>query len=277
MVLEQLLLQPLRRIELIQPWRAAGNRPGVVGDSLLAGAMALHFEGSALVFRSPLRFSACQTGTVIGFRSDGAVQTLGYRFDVVPSEDVGELFGACPPRLSLKADQWPRFCRVGRAQSVFLLADFGRHGGANCLRLRLLDRGWCSVMYRRDLDGAIELSPQDECTEVPSIAVRSPDEEFGWLHPASAHPFVLDGQYCRTAHPRDWPWPLCKALRSHACLPALHAATLQSALLAKFSQHPALRRRLLAMTAAVEVDGIPAGVLGAVRAACSLAEQGDPN
>ena len=56
MVLEQLLLQPLRRIELIQPWRAAGNRPGVVGDSVLAGAMALHFETSALVFRSPLRF-----------------------------------------------------------------------------------------------------------------------------------------------------------------------------------------------------------------------------
>ena len=72
-MLEQLLLQPLRRIELIQPWRAAGNRPGVVGDSVLAGAMALHFETSALVFRSPLRFSACQTGTVIGFRSDGAV------------------------------------------------------------------------------------------------------------------------------------------------------------------------------------------------------------
>lgn len=181
MVLEQLLLQPLRRIELIQPWRAAGNRPGVVGDSVLAGAMALHFETSALVFRSPLRFSACQTGTVIGFRADGAVQTLGYRFDVVPSEDVGGFFGACEPRQSLTPDQWPGLCRVGRAQSVFLLADFGQHGGANCLRLRLLDRGWCSVMYRRDLDGAIELSPQDERAEVPSIAVLSPDDEFGWL------------------------------------------------------------------------------------------------
>lgn len=276
-MLEQLLLQPLRRIELIQPWRATGNRTGVVGDSVLAGAMALHFETSALVFRSPLRFSACQTGTVIGFRSDGAVQTLGYRVDVVLSEDVGGLFGACVPWQSLTPDQWPGLCHVGKAQSVFLLADLGQHGASNCLRLRLLDRGWCSVMYRRDLDGAIELSPPDERAEVPSISVCSPDDEFGWLHPASAHPFVLDGQYWRTAHPRDWPWPLRKALRSHACPPALHAAILQRALLAKFSQHPALRRRLLAMTATVEVDGIPAGVLGAVRSTCSLAEPGAPN
>ena len=276
MVLEQLLLQPLRRIELIQPWCAAGNRPGVVGDSLLAGAMALHFEDSALVFRSPLRFSACQTGTVIGFRSDGAVQTLGYRFDVVPSEDVGGLFGACEHRLSLTPDQWPGLGHVGKTQSVFLLADLGKHGSANCLRLRLLDRGWCSVMYRRDLDGAIELSPQDERAEVPSISVCSPDDEFGWLHPASAHPFVLGGQYWRTAHQLDWPWPLRKALRCHACPLELYAATLQRALLAKFSQYPALRRRLLAMTATVEVDGVPAEVLGAVRTACSQAESGSP-
>lgn len=264
MVLEQLLLQPLRRIELIQPWRAAGNRPGVVGDSALAGAMALHFETSALVFRSPLRFSACQTGTVIGFRSDGAVQTLGYRFDVVPSEDVGGLFGACEPRLSLTPDQWPGLCRVGTAQSVFLLAVFGQHGGVNCLRLRLLDRGWCSVIYRRDLDGAIELSPQDERAEVPSISVCSPYDEFGWLHPASAHPFVLDGQYWRTAHPRDWPWPLAKGLQSQ---PAgdLYQAVMTRALRARFTQHEGLHRRLLAMQETPVVVGLPDGLIGDVR------------
>lgn len=260
MVLEQLLLQPLRRIELIQPWRAAGNRPGVVGDSVLAGAMALHFETSALVFRSPLRFSACQTGTVIGFRSDGAAQTLGYRFDVVPSEDVGGLFGACEPRLSLTPDQWPGLCHVGKAQSVFLLADLGQHGGANCLRLRLLDRGWCSVMYRRDLDGAIELSPQDERAEVPSISVCSPDDEFGWLHPASAHPFVLGGQYWRTAHPRDWPWPLVKVAQSQPASDG-YRAVMRRALLARFTQHERLRRRLQSMRQPTTVNGVPEGLI----------------
>jgi len=54
MLLEQLLIQPIRRIDLIQPWRAAGRNVGMVADSLLAGAMAIHFADSALVFRSPL-------------------------------------------------------------------------------------------------------------------------------------------------------------------------------------------------------------------------------
>lgn len=277
MQLEQLLIQPIKRIDLIQPWRSAGKKVGVVADSLLAGAMAIHFADSALVFRSPLRFASCQTGTVVGMRSSGASLTLGYRFDVMPSEDVDGFFCALEPRLSLFPEQWPGLVRVGLAQSIFLLAELAQIGGTCCLRLRLLDRGWCSVTYRRDLDGAIEFSPQHDRVEVSGFVVNAPTDEFGWLHTASAHPFVLDGQYWRTAHPRDWPWPLCKALRSHACPPALHAATLQRALLAKFSQHPALRRRLLAMTATVEVDGIPAGVLGAVRAACSLAEPGDPN
>ena len=277
MLLEQLLIQPIRRIDLIQPWRAAGKNVGVVADSLLAGAMAIHFMDSALVFRSPLRFASCQTGTVVGMGSSGESLTLGYRFDVMPSTDVDGLFSAIEPRLSLFPEQWPGLTRVGLAQSKFLLADLAQIGGTGCLRLRLLDRGWCGVTYRRDLDGAIEFSPQHDRVEVSGFVVEAPADEFGWLHPASAHPFVLDGQYWRTAHPRDWPWPLRKALRSHACPPALHAATLQRALLAKFSQHPSLRRRLLAMTATVEVDGIPAGVLGAVRVACSLAEPGDPN
>ena len=260
MLLEQLLLQPLRRIELIQPWRAAGNRPGVVGDSVLAGAMALHFETSALVFRSPLRFSACQTGTVIGFRSDGAVQTLGYRFDVVPSEDVGGFFSAGEHRQLLTPDQWPGLSRVRKAHSVFLLANLGQHGGANCLRLRLLDRGWCSVMYRRDLDGAIELSPQDERVEVPSISVCSPDAEFGGLHPASAHPSVLGGQYWRTAHPRDWPWPLAPEWRSQP-LSGEHRRVMKAALRARFEQHRNLRRRFLALGSSVVVTGVADGLI----------------
>lgn len=277
MPLEQLLIQPIRRIDLIQPWRAAGENVGVVADSLLAGAMAIHFADSALVFRSPLRFASCQTGTVVGMRSSGTSLTLGYRFDVMPSEDVDGFFSAREPRRSLLPEQWPGLTRVGLAQSILLLADLAQIGGTSCLRLRLLDRGWYSVTYRPDLDGAIEFSPQHDRVEVSGFVVNAPADEFGWLHPASAHPFVLDGQYWRTAHPRDWPWPLRKALRSHACPIAFHAATLQRALLAKFSQHPPLLRRLLAMTATVEVDGIPTGVLDAVRVACSLAEPGAPN
>jgi len=265
MLLEQLLIQPIRRIDLIQPWRAAGRNVGMVADSLLAGAMAIHFEDSALVFRSPLRFARCQAGTVIGVHSSGAPLTLGYRFDVVPSEDVDGLFAACEPRLSLTPDQWSGLSRFGKAESVFLLADLSCLGKDYFLRLRLLDRGWCSVSYRPDLDGAIEFSPENARAEVPRVVVNSPADEFGWLHPASAYPFVLDGQYWRTAHPRDWPWPLARAWRSQPTS-SEHRRLLKAALLARFAQHGSLRRRLLSLPESILVAGVPEGLIEEVAA-----------
>ena len=265
MVLEQLLLQPLRRIELIQPWRAAGKNVGMVADSLLAGAMAIHFADFALVFRSPLRFASCQTGSVIGIRSSGAPITLGYRFDVVPSEDVDGLFAACETRRSVTPDQWSGLSRFGSTQSVFLLADLGCLGRDYFLRLRLLDRGWCSVVYRPDLDGAIELSPENERAEILRVIVNSPADEFGWLHPASAHPFVLDERYWRTAHPRDWPWPLARELRSQPTSDE-YRRVMRAALFARFTQHENLRRRLLAMCCSVAVAEVPEGLIEEVAA-----------
>lgn len=264
MMLEQLLIQPIRRIDLIQPWRAAGKKVGVVADSLLAGAMAIHFADSTLMFRSPLRFACCQTGTVIGVRSSGAPLTLGYRFDVVPSEDVDGLFAACEPRLSLTPDQWSGLSRFGKAEAVFLLADLSCLGKDYFLRLRLLDRGWCSIRYRPDLDGAIELSPENARAEVPRIVVTSPADEFGWLHPASAYPFVLDGLYWRTAHPRDWPWPLVKGLQSQPT-GAFFKEVMTRALHARFAQHESLRTRLLNMMTTAEVNGLPWELLDGVR------------
>ena len=264
MLLEQLLIQPIRRIDLIQPWRAAGRNVGMVADSLLAGAMAIHFADSALVFRSPLRFACCQTGTVIGVRSSGAPLTLGYRFDVVPSEDVDGLFAACEPRLSLTPDQWSGLSRFGKAESVLLLADLSCLGKDYFLRLRLLDRGWCSIRYRPDLDGAIELTPENARVEVPRVVVNSPADEFGWLHPASAYPFVLDGRYWRTAHPRDWPWPLAKGLQSQPS-GAFFKEVMTRALHARFVQHESLRRRLLNTMTTVEVNGLPWELFDGVR------------
>ncbi|QIL81369.1 hypothetical protein G7047_16725 [Diaphorobacter sp. HDW4A] len=265
MLLEQSLIQPIRRIDLIQPWRAAGKKVGMVADSLLAGAMAIHFEDSALVFRSPLRFASCQTGTVIGVRSSGVPLTLGYRFDVVPSEDVDGFFAACEPRLSLTPDQWSGLSRLGKAESVFLLADLSYLGKDYFLRLRSLDRGWCSVSYRPDLDGAIEFSPENARAEVPHVVVNSPADEFGWLHPASAYPFVLDGQYWRTAHPRDWPWPLARAWRSQPT-GSEYRRIVKAALLARFVQHDTLRKRLKALRWPVTVADLPEGLVEEVAA-----------
>lgn len=265
MLLEQMLIQPIRRIDLIQPWRVAGKNVGVVADSLLAGAMAIHFADSALVFRSPLRFASCQTGTVIGVRSNDALVTLGYRFDVVPSQDVDGLFAACEPRLSLTSGQWSGLSHIERAQSVFLQADLGRLGRDHFLRLQLLACGWRRLSYRPDLDGAIELAPANGRVEMPQVVVNCPTDEFGWLHPASAHSFVLDERYWRTAHPRDWPWPLARELRSQPTSDE-YRRVMRAALFARFTQHENLRRRLLAMCCSVAVADVPEGLIEEVAA-----------
>ena len=52
MWLSELYIQRLQRIELTEPWPAAG--PG-----LLAGAITLVFERDAVMCSSPLRYSHC--------------------------------------------------------------------------------------------------------------------------------------------------------------------------------------------------------------------------
>ena len=92
--------------------------------------------------------------------------------------------------------------------------------------------------------------------------------EFGGLHPASAPPFFLEGQYWRTVHPRDWPWPFARVAQSQPAGGDYRDA-MKLALLARFSQHNDLRRRLDALNLPVSVHGIPDGVIEEVRAALS--------
>ena len=136
--------------------------------------------------------------------------------------------------------------------------------------MRVAGADWFQLIYRRDLDGAIEISPVGDLHRIEMIAVNSPADEFGWLHPASAHPFVLDGRYWRTAHPRDWPWPLAREWRSQPNS-SEYRQVMKTALLARFQQHPALRRRLLALQCTVSVAGVPAGLMEEV--ACFLRKE----
>ncbi len=275
MVLEQVLIQPLRRIDLIQPWRAAGKPSGIAGDSLLAGGLVLHFGELAVVFTSPLRTSSCQSGTFVGVADTDDLASLGYRMNVVPAADLDCLFSACERRTSLPGAEWLAARQLRQAAPLHLmLADFRQLGDLWQLHFLLLGLGWFSVGYRRDLDGAIELAPPGTGLKLDRIVVNTPDDEFGWLHPASAHPFVLDGWCWRSAHPRDWPLTLRKAAQSHADPDAFYASTLRRALTARFAQHPRYRGRLLALTLPVEVKGVPPGVLDSVRAMCAQIEAG---
>ena len=255
-----LLFRDLRKIELVDPWRVAGRPVGLVGSSLLAGAMALHFGDLALICSSPLRYAHTERGTAIAAWSGNGLLSLGYRVSVVPTEDAGLVLpiGSCG--LTVSAKDLRSRGLLGTEPLLMLQQRLTEDGGAGTIQLRVAGADWFQLIYRRDLDGAIEFSPVGARHHIEAITVDSPADEFGWLHPASAHPFVLDGQYWRTAHPRDWPWPLAREWRSQTASEGCRQM-MRRALLARFRQHPCLMRRLLALQCAVSVAGVPAGLI----------------
>ena len=258
--LADLLFRELRKIELVDPWRVAGHPVGLAGSSLLAGAMALHFGDLALICSSPLRYAHTERGTAIAAWSGNGLLSLGYRVSVVPTEDAGLVLpiGSCG--LTVSAKDLRSRGLLGTEPLLMLQQRLTEDGGAGTIQLRVAGADWFQLIYRRDLDGAIEFSPVGARHHIEAITVDSPADEFGWLHPASAHPFVLDGQYWRTAHPRDWPWPLAREWRSQTASEGCRQM-MRRALLARFRQHPCLMRRLLALQCAVSVAGVPAGLI----------------
>jgi len=120
---------------------------------------------------------------------------------------------------------------------------------------------------RPDLDGCIELAPAGQQHTIDSIAVTSPADAFGWLHPAYQHPFVLDESCWHSAKISDWPWPLRKALQSHHEPERFYRETLSRALGARFRQTPSLRQRLLALRYPVQINDVPDGLIQEVAVA----------
>ena len=259
-----MLFQSLRRIELIDPWRVSGGIVGKVGRSLLAGAIVLHFEQAAAVFMSPLRYSRCQRGTAVDALGDVALSDLGYRFTLLDAEDATRWVLPCLlSRLTVDAESWLLQSWLDQPPPPLLLstalATTNKDGVS--VRLRLLHGGWHQLTYRLDLDGCIEFSPAGHHFHpAEPITVSSPQSEFGWLHPASPYPFSLDGRCWRSAHPRDWPWPLLRAWRSQPT-DVLYRGTMRRALLARFAQHDRLHARLLALRRSVSVEGVPDGLI----------------
>ena len=265
-----LLFRELRKIELIDPWRVAGHPVGLTGSSLLAGAMALHFGDLALICSSPLRYAHTEQGTAIAAWSSTGMLSLGYRVSVVRTEDAGLVLPAGSCGLTVSAKDLRLRALLGPELPLMLLQRLIEEGGVGAIQLRIGGADWFQLNYRRDLDGAIEFSPIGDLHRIETVNVTCPTDEFGWLHPASAYPFVLDGQYWRTATPCDWPWPLAREWRSQPNSREFRQV-MKTALLAWFQQHPALCRRLLALQCTVSVAGVPAGLIEEV--ACLLSKE----
>lgn len=258
---EQLLFQPLRKIELIGPW--PGDIAGVVGSSLLAGAIVLHFDQTAVVCTSPLRHMQSQSGTFIAVPGMDCMASLGYRLTLTPRDDADLMFPSglsrkviAPESRMLSTDSI-----IGAAAPVLLLAATEQQSQATwSVKMRFLGGSYI-LSWRPDLDGCIEFAPAGQQHTIDRIVVTGPVDAYGWLHPAYPAPFVLDEKCWRSAQVSDWPWPLRKALQSHHEPEKFYGETLREALAARFRQAPTLRQRLLALRYPVRVKDVPDGLI----------------
>ena len=261
MFFEQLLLQPLRMIELLDPW--SHDITGAAGSSLLAGAIVLRFDQTAVVCTSPLRYMQSQSGTFIATPGGDSMAPLGYRLTLTEQEDVDLMFPPCLCRKVIAAENWMLATDsiIAAAAPVLILAAIEKQSQAAwSVKLRFLS-GTYHLSWRPDLDGCIEFAPQGQRHTIDRIAVTHHDDTFGWLHPGYPHPFVLDQSQWQSAQMSDWPWPIRKRLRSHCEPETIYRETLHRALAARFRQAPLLRQRLLALRYPVQVNDVPNGLI----------------
>ena len=260
MLLEDIQLQLLQKIELLDLWPCKVS--GTARRSLLAGAMIMHFDHTALVCTSPLRFMLCQSGTTIAKPDGIGMASLGYRITLTKSDECSQWHPTGLCKEVIKPVQWlAGTVRDRPAVHVLLHAAWDQQReGAWALKLRFVGGSYC-LTWRPDLDGCIEFAPAGQQHTIDSIAVTSPTDAFGWLHPAYQHPFALDESCWRSAKISDWPWPLRKALQSHQTPGVLYHETMRRALMARFRQTPLLRQRLLALRFPTQVKDVPDGLI----------------
>jgi hypothetical protein len=269
MLLEDIQLQPLQKIELLDPWPR--NVSGTASRSLLAGAMILHFDHTALVCTSPLRFMRCQSGTTIAKPDGIGMASLGYRITHTKPEECPQWHPTGLCKQVIRPEQWLAGTAEDRsAVHVLLHAAWDQQReGAWALKLRFVGGSYC-LTWRPYLDGSIEFAPAGQQHTIDSIAVNSPADAFGWLHPAYHQPLVLDERCWHSAKVSDWPWPLRKALQSHQTPEVFYRDTLRRALTARFRQAPLLRQRLLALRLPTQVKDVPDGLIEEIAEALRL-------
>ena len=249
--------QTVVALRVCEPWAAALSP---TADPVpLFGAIVLQYNQHALLCHAPVRYLGNPQGSKIGLHGGGTAE-LPFRASLCEVDDLeywlpvtggahwshraspmqpmpGEVLAEAP-QMVRDSDNEPwqlefRFC-TGR-----------------CFRLR----------YRPDMDFSLQFAPAGHQHTVDRIVVSSPEAAFGWLHPASLYPLVLDQSCWRSAQISDWPWPLRQALRSHHAPTTFYRDTMRRALLARLRQTPLLRRRLLALCYPVQVKDVPDGLI----------------
>jgi hypothetical protein len=262
MLFEELLFQTLQRIELLDPWEPPDGQCGQVDGCLLAGGVVLCFDHHALLCTSPLRYMHCQSGTML----DGVDSMhLGYRITLIDLHDVDLLAPRCLRRHVISPLKWLSTSTANQAEPMLLFAFMEQGHQSVSLALNILGCGCYSLTYRPDLDGSIQFGPQGQASQVGHVTVKDPCAMLGYLHPRSAHPFVIDDSYRAHAALNGWPLEVRKQSVADAT-GQTYRFELKKLLLARFRQHVGLRRRLLALRCAVTVSEVPEGLIEEIAA-----------
>lgn len=249
--------QTVMAFRVCEPWVA--SLPPTAGPAPLFGAVALQCSQHALLCHSPVRYLGNPQGSKIGLHGGGTAE-LPFRVGLCAVDELEHwlpLTGGAhwshlaSPVLPMPGDE------LAEAPQMVRDSDSGpwqlefRFRTARCFRLQ----------YRPDMDASLQFASVGYQYTAARIAVSSPEVPFGWLHPASSYPFVLNESCCRSAQVSDWPWPLRKALRSHHAPTTFYRDTLCRALTARFRQTPMLRQRLLTLRHPVQVQDVPDGLI----------------
>ena len=237
--------------------------PDHIGQTLLAGAQAWEFESAVLVFSSPLRHLHCAQGSVFGNES-GDLCDMGLRVTLLALDGADVWLSQFAGGSTVDATHWRRL--IGqRLSAVYLVSNNTGHRHQWSMELAFSEEAQpCSVVYRPELDGLIEVGWGGRF-ELQQIEVSRPKQAFGWLHPAAPLAFILGEQLWRSAQTSDWPLAVRKQLQVSEKPDAFYRDTLTQALTARFRQWLVFRKRLLAVELPMHVTEVPSGVYEQVR------------
>lgn len=244
-------------LRVCEPWVAA--LPPTEGPAPLFGAIVLQCNRYALLCHSHVRYLGNPQGSMIGLYGGGTAE-LPFRASLCEVDDLEywlPLTGGA---------HWSHCASPVRPMPGEVLTEAPQmvRDSENCpwqVEFRFCTGRSFRLQYRPDMDASLQFAPTGYQHTVDRIVVPSPESAFGWLHPASPYPLVLDESCWRSAQVSDWPWPLRKALQSHQSPDAFYRDTMRRALTARFRQTPRLWQRLLALCYPVQVKDVPDGLI----------------
>ena len=263
MELDPFLGKPLTVISVFEPWKERGTQP--IGLPLF-GAITLEFGDTALLFKSPLRYS--RTGLYASFASfiapGGLREVTANLHPIVCDTEQLEFYKRAlegHPNITQPLVWKSVLPESHRSLALDNLPDLLRLYGQvllgmtpvseTVIELRFSGQDfpiWLS--YREDLDGAIQMAWAGWHHQIAEIVVAEPDCAFGWLHPDASYPIC--------AKAKLWPnmrryiesatWEATRGQRdpfsqNQDVLLTIH----EEALRLKFEGHPQLARRFAAI------------------------------